>query len=291
MNFSQIKCFLAAAEFSSFTRAADWLYISQPVLSRQIAAMEDELGFLLFTREKNTISLTAAGETMLEGLSAMSKQYKSLVERAGAVNQGFSGIINIGMIEGQLLCPPFSDGIERFRETYPDARLNLSLHSMADMRRGLQNGELDVGFGARFNAENQPGLEFILVGRARVMLVIPKAHPLAGRENLKLTDFKDETFLTLSENEFPLVVGPHSKLPEFSTKTLEAPTIGALALWLEAGFGIFPLNENHSLRNNPNLLFLQVPELNYVEEVVMWKQGNPNPLVKLLVDKFVELTD
>ena len=52
MDSSQIKCFLAASECLSFTRAADRRYMSQPVLSRQIAAMEDELGMELFIREK-----------------------------------------------------------------------------------------------------------------------------------------------------------------------------------------------------------------------------------------------
>ena len=67
MNFSQIKCFLAAAECLSFTRAADRLYLSQPVLSRQIASMEDELGIELFIREKKSIRLTPAGEVLAEG--------------------------------------------------------------------------------------------------------------------------------------------------------------------------------------------------------------------------------
>ena len=64
MNFSQIKCFLAAADCLSFTKAAERLYLSQPVLSRQIASMEDELGIELFIREKKSIRLTPAGEVM-----------------------------------------------------------------------------------------------------------------------------------------------------------------------------------------------------------------------------------
>ncbi len=75
MNFSQIKCFLAAAEYRSFTRAADRLYLSQPVLSRQIASMEDELGIELFIREKKSIRLTHAGEVFAEGLTKLAREY------------------------------------------------------------------------------------------------------------------------------------------------------------------------------------------------------------------------
>ena len=74
MNFSQIKCFLAAADCLSFTKAAERLYLSQPVLSRQIASMEDELGIELFIREKKSIRLTPAGEVMAEGLAQLADE-------------------------------------------------------------------------------------------------------------------------------------------------------------------------------------------------------------------------
>ncbi|MDR0838503.1 MAG: LysR family transcriptional regulator [Oscillospiraceae bacterium] len=290
MNFSQIKCFLAAAELRSFTHAADSLYISQPVLSRQIAAMEDELGFSLFERGKKTISLTLAGETMREGLSSLSTEYRSLVERSKALHLGFSGTLNIGMIEGQLICPPFSDALSAFRAAHPNARVNLSRHSMAGIRRAMQGGEIDVAFAARFNAEDLPDVNFIEVATAKTMLVVPKTHPLAGRENLHITDFRDDTFLTLSENELPYIAAYTSADGEaFLPKTLEAPTIGALALWLEAGFGIFPLNENHALRDNPNLRFLPIPELDENIEIVMWKGSDKNPLIPIFLDEFKKL--
>ena len=97
MNFSQIRCFLAAADCLSFTRAADRLYLSQPVLSRQIAAMEEELGIQLFIREKKAVRLTPAGEIFAAGMKRLSDDYQSLLEKASAVHNGFEGSLNVGM--------------------------------------------------------------------------------------------------------------------------------------------------------------------------------------------------
>lgn len=292
MNFSQIKCFLAAAETMSFTRAADRLYLSQPVLSRQIAAMEDELGIELFIREKKSIRLTPAGEMMAEGLHKLARKYQALVDKATALHKGFAGTLNIGMVEGQLICPPYSLALSAFRDKHPNVRVNLSRHTLAGMQRAILNGEIDIAFAARFNLINEDELDYIAVGRAQTMLVIPKSHPLADKEGISLIDFREDTFLTLPETESPFIARFSERVAKkdfFKPRTLEAPNIGALALWLEAGYGIFPLNENHALRNNPNLVFKTMPELEDSIEIVMWKKDSTNPLIGMFTEMFRDI--
>ncbi len=291
MNTSQLKCFLTAAECRSFTRAADRLYMSQPVLSRQIAAMEDELGMELFIREKKTIRLSPAGELMAEGLTRLNEEYQMLVEKASAVHRGFAGNLNVGMIEGQLICPPYSLALESFHEKYPNVRVNLSRHTLADLRRGVTSGDVDLGFTSLFELNDENAYDYLAVGKARTMLVIPKAHPLASKKELRLIDFQNETFLALGENESPYIAQSPDRLEKiaFRPKTLEAPDIGTLALWLEAGYGIFALNENHALRNNPNLKFVWVPEYPDVIEIVLWKKNPSNPAVALFVEQFRDI--
>ena len=284
MNFSQIKCFLAAADCLSFTKAAERLYLSQPVLSRQIAAMEDELGISLFIREKKSVRLTPAGEIMAQGMKDLAEDYQILVEKASALHKGFAGSINIGMIDGQLLCPPYSDGLTAFHDAHPDVRVNLSRHTIAGLRRALEDGDVDIGFAASFNVEDMDDLDYITVGTAKTYLVVPKSHPLADVENLTLDDFKDDIFLTLAAEESPVInrnTGSWGKV-----RTLEAPNIAALALWLEAGYGIFPLNVNHQLRNNPNLIFKDIPGLGASTEIIAWKKDSKNPLIKLFIGQF-----
>ncbi|MCF0121260.1 MAG: LysR family transcriptional regulator [Oscillospiraceae bacterium] len=289
MYFSQIKCFLAAADCLSFTKAADRLYLSQPVLSRQIAGMEEELGIELFVREKKSVRLTAAGETMRAGLSQLAEEYTALVERAMAQHKGYVGRLNIGMIEGQLICPPYSVALNRFREKYPDVQVNLSKHTLSGLLRALSRGDIDIAFNASFELNDEDEFEYIEVGSSKTMLVVPRSHPLVGRQGLTLDDFRDDTFLSLPESESPYIAASQRSRAErmdATHKTLEAPNIGALALWLEAGYGIFPLNSNHSLRNDPNLVFLDIPGLGSATEIVMWKKSEKNPMIKLFVSEF-----
>ena len=291
MNFSQIRCFLAAADCLSFTRAADRLYLSQPVLSRQIAAMEEELEMQLFVREKKSVRLTPAGEVMAEGLGRLAADYSSLLEKARAVHSGFEGSLNVGMAEGQLICPPYSYALQSFHEKYPDIRVNLSKHSLAELLSKLDSGELDVAFGATFNVKDEEKFEYQKVSKTKNYLVVPANHPKADREKLSLGDFADDTYLSLSESESQFIMSADSRRISgiLSRKTLVAPDIGTLALWLEAGYGIFALNGNHALRNNPNLRFLDIPELGETTEIIMWKRSNKNPMVEMFRGEFPEI--
>jgi DNA-binding transcriptional LysR family regulator len=226
---------------------------------------------------------------MADGLKRIAGEYLALVEKAGAAHAGYTGSLNIGMVEGQLICPPYSDALSSFREQYPDVRVNLSRHTMADMRQAMTSGAIDMGFTALFNLHDEEELDYIPVGRAHTMLVIPKTHPLADKEGLSLIDFKEDTFLTLPETESPYIARYTERVSKqdfFQPKTLEAPNIGLVALWLEAGYGIFPLNDNHQLRNNPNLVFKEIPEFEDSVEIVMWKKDNPNPVIAMFVEQF-----
>ena len=291
MNFSQIKCFLAAAETLSFTRAADRLYLSQPVLSRQIAAMEEELEFRLFVREKKSVRLTPAGEIFAEGLRKLAGDYQSLLEKAHAVSVGFEGSLSVGMAEGQLVCPPFSDALRSFHEKYPDVMVKLSRHGLAELLKKLDDGELDLAFGATFNVTDEEKIAYQKVSRTKNYLVVPATHPKADQKDLTIDDFAQDTYLSLSESESQFISDPNggARPLGITQKLLVAPDIGTLALWLEAGYGIFVLNGNHALRNDPRLRFLDIPGLGETTEIVMWKRGSQNPLVEAFRNEFEEI--
>ena len=70
--------------------------------------------------------------------------------------------------------------------------------------------------------------------------------------------------------------------------TLMAPDIGTLALWVEAGYGVATMSENHALRHHPDFVFLSLPELGDVVEVVAWRRGNQNPMLPAFIEQFPE---
>lgn len=90
MTDSKILSFLAAAKTLNFTKAAEQIHITQPVLSRQIAAMERELEVALFIRRNKSVFLTPAGAVVAEGLSQLMTEYDRLIEKAREIQEGYT---------------------------------------------------------------------------------------------------------------------------------------------------------------------------------------------------------
>lgn len=103
MTTVQMHYFIVAAEHLNFTMAAEQLYITQPALSRQIAAIEDEIGTKLFSRCNNVLSLTKAGRVLLHQLSGLYSDYQNVIKNVRDVAAGIEGHINIGVLEDQYM--------------------------------------------------------------------------------------------------------------------------------------------------------------------------------------------
>jgi DNA-binding transcriptional LysR family regulator len=292
MNFSQIQSFIAAAECENFTRAAERLYISQPVLSRQISTMEDELSVELFKREKKAVRLTPAGKIMYEGLVRLMREYNVTVGNALATQNENANRLNIGFVEGQLFSFPFAAPIQAFRASNPDVQINLKYYKIRELKDAILSGEIDVALVGKFkNLDEEPDLAYIEVGLTPMVMVVSTGHRLAAKKSIRLEDMRGETLINLSRNESLVESTDISeKLAEvgIERKEITVPDIGAFALSVEAGLGIAPINNNHALQNNPNLKFVPIEEVSCFIETVVWRRDNPNAAIQRLAQKFKE---
>jgi DNA-binding transcriptional LysR family regulator len=122
--------------------------------------------------------------------------------------------------------------------------------------------------------------------------VIDKDHPLAGKKQYELADFVNEVILIPDRLESPTYMDRLSErfceagldVPEFQ----QVQDVGTMALWLEAGYGISLLNERHILYNNKSLLFIKVPKIRDLPEVVVWKKGTMNSNVSIFLHELKE---
>jgi DNA-binding transcriptional LysR family regulator len=291
MNFTQLDSFIAAAEYLNFTRAAERLYLSQPVLSRHISTLEKELGIKLFEREKKAVRLTPAGKIMYTGAVRIMHEYKTLVDDAIVAQGEYSTRLTIGFVEGQLFTDPFSAPLDAFRAVNPDVQINLKLFTIKGIKDALLGGEIDVAMVAKFkNIEQEPNVDYLEVGKTTISMVIPKNHPLASQKRIRIGDLKNENILVLAQNEALFettdIVALLAKLGDFPFSTTTVSDVGALALSLEAGYGIAPINANHALQNNAKVVFIPIDGFADTTETVVWKRSNTNPAVRLLVKAF-----
>src|SRR5580704_7940523 len=144
MELRQLRYFIAVAEELHFRRAAERLHISQPPLSQQIRALEDELGFVLLTRTRRRVQLTPAGEAFLRDARIVLAELESAVATARRIDAGQTGRLRVGFV-GSALLSIVPGTVERFRASRPGVAIELRERSTVDQQRAVAAGVVDVG--------------------------------------------------------------------------------------------------------------------------------------------------
>ncbi|MDY0329845.1 MAG: LysR substrate-binding domain-containing protein [Thiomonas sp.] len=175
MELRQLRYFVAIAEQGSFSRAAERLHISQPPLSTQIKALEDEIGARLLDRSNRGVVLTAAGAAFFEDIRSLLGQLEHAVERVRQSERGDVGTLSIGFVSiaDFSILPPT---LKSFRAQYPQVDVQLHELTTDAQIRELLAAELDLGIGLA--PVDEPGLTFTSLLHEPLMLAAPTAHPV-----------------------------------------------------------------------------------------------------------------
>lgn len=288
MDAERINCFLMLADTLSFTRAAELLYKSQSVLSRQISAMEEELGFALFVRDSKSVSLTPAGAHFAEGLRVLRERYGKLLSEAAAISSGCTGSISIGTLGGEAI-DQYSSGLLRaFQARYPDVRVTMSAHRHGELLRMVHGGALDFAFGVPHGAWLSPEFDYVTVGVLRNCLYFNDSHPLAGADpsGLTLADFKNDTFILFADYDSGEDNCPTARRCAqfgFIPRFVRVQDLDTLMVMLESGQGVSINNDCLVLKNNPRIHALFLDGLGSMEEGLFWNRGGVTASSELLI--------
>ncbi|MAW86692.1 MAG: LysR family transcriptional regulator [Phyllobacteriaceae bacterium] len=143
MEIKQLKYFLAVTELGAFSKAAVVLSVAQPVLSRQIRSLEEELGIELLYRNGRGIVLTEAGELLLERARAILSEASAITSDIDSMRASPSGKLILGLppTANAILSVPL---IERFRENYPRVKLKVQEGYSGHVLEWLSTGRIDV---------------------------------------------------------------------------------------------------------------------------------------------------
>jgi LysR family hca operon transcriptional activator len=196
MELRHLRYFVAVAEEGSLTVAAEKrLHTAQPSLSRQIRDLEYEVGVPLLNRSVHGVELTPAGRAFLDHARLALAQAQAAAEAARRAAQPAKLIFAIGFLTGQEVAwLPRATGL--LRDELANIEIRVSSDHSATLADDLQRGKLDVAF---LRAENVPDLEFKLVAKEPLVVVLPSDHRLAGRKELDPHDLVGETFIGISE--------------------------------------------------------------------------------------------
>ena len=136
VELRQLRYFVAVAEELHFRRAAERLHISQPPLSQQIRALEDELGFALLMRTRRRVQLTPAGEAFLRDARALLGELDGAVATARRIDAGQTGRLRVDFV-GSALLSIVPGTVERFRRSRPGVAIELRERSTVDQLRAV----------------------------------------------------------------------------------------------------------------------------------------------------------
>jgi DNA-binding transcriptional LysR family regulator len=233
MEHRQIRSFLSIAETLHFGRSAKLIHLSQPALSLQIRALEEELGVQLFERNRRKTTLTAAGLAFRDEAVAALSQLDQAIRRARLAADGKLGLLRIGFVStaASEIVPNI---IRQFREANPEVECSLRNILTADQVQALESGALDIGF-LRLPVGDHPALDVVTVHREPFVLVVPASHKLAKRKRVRLREVSGENFVMYERAYAP---GFHDRIfgmlrdagivPSVSQTAAEIPTLIAL---------------------------------------------------------------
>ncbi|WP_249678218.1 LysR family transcriptional regulator [Pseudomonas abieticivorans] len=200
MELRHLRYFIAVAEELHFGRAAERLGISQPPLSQQIQALEQELGARLFDRTNRRVALSEAGRLFLEEARLVLAQMDKAADVARRAQLGELGEMKIGFTSSAPFNSSIPKSISVFRQSYPAVHLNLEEMSSQAVTDALLEGSIEVGLIRPLVLSDH--LTHVELLREPLVVVLSAEHPLAaGTEaGLHMKALADEPFVFFPRN-------------------------------------------------------------------------------------------
>lgn len=194
MTNLQIEYFIKVAENMSFSETAQIMYVSQAAVSRQIAALETELGIKLFYRKYRRLSLTPAGEIMLDLFIRQLNEFDFTLKEARCNQDSDKLSLKIGLLEG-IDIESIYHAVREFERLNNNHNINISIDSISSLIEGINDSSYDIAFTFHHNLATSRYIEAIPVLPTRILFYMSKNHPLATKADLCLSDLVNETFV------------------------------------------------------------------------------------------------
>ena len=195
MTLNELKFIVALAKVRNFRKAAEACFVSQPALSFAVKKLEDELGVLLFERNRNEVTITPIGERVIEQAILAIEEANRVKEIAKQGNNQLAGPLRLGVIYsvGPYLLPEI---IPILRKTAPEMPLLVEENITSNLEGQLRNGVIDVAIIALpFDIS---GIKTLPLYEEEFVVVVPSSHEWATRSTVDASELANEKILLLN---------------------------------------------------------------------------------------------
>ena len=289
IELRHLRYFVAVAEELHFGRAAQRLHLAQPPLSQQVRKLEQMIGYELFARTSRSVSLTVAGEALLEGARRTLRNLQRDIDETRSAGRGEVGSLHVGFVgSGMLTSLPAI--FRAYRETYPRVRLSLHESFTARVIEGLGNGTLDAGI--LRDGDPTEGLDVKTIFSEPFLAVLPVNHSRAKQKSISPAALRHEPFVYYPRSagtrayEKPLTIfEEHGFRPTIVQEATHWLTIMRL---VGAGLGVTVAPECVRRIASPEVVCLTLRGTDVVSNIELARlTGDSRPIV----DQFAKLVE
>ena len=297
MNIKQLEYFISLSETLNFTKSANEAFITQPSFGRQITLLEEEVGVSLFVRSKHNVSLTLAGNALLESAKKILYHYQKGINDARSAVTSIAGQVRIGFLPEttENFLPNF---IRIFREKYPNIKPAIVSYGDTREEDDLFNNALDIVFlTPLFNKTyGEDILCKSITTNNYPCIISSKYHWLSSYNSIKLGKLSEEEFILMdpktSNNSYSDVVKMCDQYG-FKPKVVEtAKTLPEMLTLVASGTGITIMPGNYKTFMQEDLHRIAIEEkVDPISFIYVWKKDSTNPFLPIFLQELSEFID
>ncbi|PUA17134.1 LysR family transcriptional regulator [Glaciimonas sp. PCH181] len=290
IELRHLTYFRTVAETLHFGRAAGLLHISQPPLTRQIAALERELGVMLFDRSRRNVQLTQAGQNFYKDTAEIFNALDRAKRNAVSTSAGKSGALMVGfmMSSAYNILPSVT---RHYSAAYPEVDMQLTEYVPNLLAIDIKENKCDVGI--MYRPEDCAGLDSRTIYCEPLVLVLPKNHRLASSEMISPKDLASESFISIPRTIAPVVydlIVDYCRVNGFSPRIKLATNLQQTIVNLVGeGLGVAMVPSSMQAMHLETTVFKRMTDAPMVEVAVIWNKENRNPCLRTFVETAEEV--
>jgi DNA-binding transcriptional LysR family regulator len=280
MELRHIRSFVAVAEELHFGRAAARVHIVQPALSRQIRALEQEMGLRLFERDRRRVALTPAGAVLLDEARLLLEHVARAVETARRADRGEVGSLRIGYVPA-MVTTGLPEIVRRFRKRFPGVDVRLQEMNPAMQVEALLGERVDVGFVR--GPIHEPALAAETVLEEPLVAALPSGHRLGRHKRLGLAMLAGEPFVLQARSRGP---GSHDQIlavcrsAGFSPRVVQEGSQAEVASLVASGAGVAIVPASLRMVRRAGVLYRPLHERPMTQLDMVWRKDAALPVLR-----------
>ncbi|HJW04186.1 MAG TPA: LysR substrate-binding domain-containing protein [Azospira sp.] len=284
-SLRQIRYFLCVADLGGFTPAAAALFVAQPALSRQIAQLEEELGFPLFIREPRGVRLTEAGALFRQRVAGLEDGLRGAAEDARRLHRGEGGVLRLLHSSSTPVAGALLAALQSFTAAQPRVRVDLDRLSSEQQLGEIAAGRADLGVARLPLLRRESNVLVQPLAEERLWAALPEGHGQAGKAAVGLADLADSPFVFAVHRERGGLARRVTDLClERGFTPLLAPVTSrktAMLNLVAAGFGVAVVPAAMAALATPGVVFRPLADADAMAQVALLLPASPSPLAEL----------